>query len=106
DHDVRDVNAVRSELACHALRDHSQARFRGRELREARPAAHASRGAGEDHRATAERDQPARRLAADEESGEAVLPPGLLELRGGELAEVEWDVEARRVEHDGVHRLS
>ena len=66
-------------LARHALRDHAQARLGGRELREARLAAQAARGAGEDHRAAAEGTEPAGRLAPDEKAGEAADAPEVLE---------------------------
>src|SRR5258708_30516391 len=54
DDDMRNMEPLRPVLARHALRDHAQAGFRRGELRKARFAAQASRGAGEEHRAAPE----------------------------------------------------
>src|SRR5690242_11147006 len=57
DHDMRDMQALRPELARHGLRDGAQARLGGREGGETRPPAQAAAGAREDHRAAPERRQ-------------------------------------------------
>jgi hypothetical protein len=51
-------------------------------------AAHASRSAGEQHRAAPQRDQPARRLPPYEKAAEAADAPEILEQRGGKLAKL------------------
>ena len=72
-------------LAGHALRDHAQPRLGGGEVRVAGLAAQAAGGAREDHRAAAQRDQPACGLATDQEAGEAADAPEVLELLRGQL---------------------
>jgi hypothetical protein len=58
-------------------------------MREAGLAADGSRSAGEDHGATAERHEPARRLAPHQKATEAADAPEILELRGRQFAEVD-----------------
>src|SRR4051794_20754064 len=71
DHHVRHVDAAGPVFARHALRDQAKAGLGGGEVREARLAADAGRGAGEDDGAAAERHQAAGRLAPDQEAAEA-----------------------------------
>src|SRR5204862_4171486 len=105
DHHVRDMHAQRPELARHALRDHAQPGLGDGELGKSRFAAQAARRTGEDHRAAPEGDEPTGRLAPDEEAGEAADAPEILELLGGELAEVDALIVAG-VEDDDIGRLA
>src|SRR5689334_5532342 len=100
DDDVGDMQALRAELAGHALGDHPEAGLGRGEVREARLAAQAARGAGEDHRAAALRRQPPRRLAADQEAAIAADPPERLELGGRRLAEIDPLVVAGIEDHE------
>src|SRR5262245_59967654 len=99
------MDAVWAVLARHALRDHAQPRLCRGKLREARLAAQARGGAGEDHRAAAKRHQSPRRFSTHQESGEAADAPQLLELRRGHFAEIDALVVAG-VERDEVERLA
>src|SRR5262249_9843303 len=101
DHDMGDVNSDRPELPRHALRNQPQARLGSGELRETRLAAQASGRPGEDHGSASERHEPARGLAADQESGEAANAPKILEPVGGEVAKIDLAIVAG-VEHDEV----
>src|SRR5204863_4621433 len=70
DDEMRDVDALRRQLARHALREAAQREFAHREGRRIRVALHARRGAGEENRArAAPQHAPCRRLA-DEKSSE------------------------------------
>ncbi len=73
-------------------------------MREARLAAKAGGGAGENDRAAAERSKPAGRLTTYQKAAEAADPPELLKLRCGQRAEVDPLVVAR-VEDDAVDRV-
>src|SRR5204863_5033294 len=64
------------------------------ERREARLAAQAARGAGEDHRAVPARQHAPRRLACDQEAAGAALPPAALEILEARLGE--WRLHASR----------
>src|ERR1700733_11709756 len=71
-HRVRDVDALRAELARHALADHPQASLRRGKVAVGRLAPHAAGRAG---RCPAQRHQAPRGLPPDEEAGEAADPP-------------------------------
>src|SRR6185437_4514060 len=103
DDHVRDVDALRPELARHRLHQQAQAALGGVEGGEPRPAAQRARGTGEDHRAAADGRQAAHRLAAEQEAGEATDPPGVLEVLHRHLAEVDGGVVAH-VEDEQVGR--
>src|SRR5205823_8897083 len=75
-----DVDALRAELARHALREEAQAPFGGVESGEAGAGAQAARRAGEEDRAAAPRQHAPRRLTADEKAAQAALAPGALEI--------------------------
>ena len=105
DDDMGDMEALRPELARHRLDHEAQSALGGVEGGEARPAAQRARGAGEDHRAAAERRQAAHRLAGEQEAGEAADPPGVLEVLRRHLAEIDGGVVAH-VEDQQVGRRS
>src|SRR6516165_8632911 len=105
DHDVCDVNAERPVFPSHALRDHPQPRFRSGKLRKARLASQAGRRAGEDDRAAAERNQSARRLAANQKAPIAADAPKLLELLCTQIAEIDALIVAR-IKDDNVGRIA
>ena len=78
--DMRYMDAERSVLARHALRDHAKAGLGGGKMREPGFAAETGGRAGEDDGAAPERHQPARRFAPDQEPAEAADAPEILEL--------------------------
>src|SRR5258708_28737302 len=81
------MNALRSELARHALRDHAQTRLARGEMGKARHAAERSRGPCEEDGAATERHKTACRLPAYQESAARVQGPEGLESRGVHLPE-------------------
>src|SRR5689334_21116334 len=88
-HHMCHVQAQRAVLACHALRNGAQTGFGRSEMREARLAAEAGRGAREDDCAAAERDEAPRRFPPYQEAGEAADAPEFLEGLDREVAKVE-----------------
>src|SRR6267378_8245877 len=68
DDDMRDVDALRSELSRHALRDHAQARLARAEMGKARHAAKRTRGSREEDRASTEGYETPRRLTAHQKA--------------------------------------
>src|SRR5260221_14435868 len=89
-----DMEALRAILPRHALRDHSQPRLRRGEVRIARLAAKAARGAGEDHRPAPQGNEPPGGLAADKKPAETADAPEILEQFGRELAEIDPSIVA------------
>ena len=81
-HRVRDVDALRAELARHALADHPQAGLRRGKVAVGRLAPHAAGCASEEDGAPAQRHQAPRGLPPDEEAGEAADPPEIFEQLG------------------------
>src|ERR1700746_1179768 len=69
-------------------------------MRDARRAAQAGGGAGEDDRPAAERCQSPRRLAADQKAAKTADAPELLELLGAQLAEIDALIVAGIVDED------
>ena len=94
------MDVLRPQLARHRLRHGPQAEFSRGEGGEARAAAHAGGGAGEQDGAVAARHHMARRLATGEEAAIAGELPGLAEQRLGRLQERRVDVRAGVVEAD------
>src|SRR6185295_40313 len=76
---MRDVDALWAKFARHALRQHAQSCFGCGELGETWFAAQAAGGAGEQHRAAAERHKAPSGFPADQESAEAADAPEFLE---------------------------
>ena len=74
-------------------------------MREARLAAQARGGTGEDDRPAPERRQAPCRLAADQKAAKTADPPELLELLGAQLAEVDALIVAG-IEDDDVGRVA
>src|SRR5262249_13600903 len=93
-----------SVLARHTLCHHAQRGLCGSKLCEARLSAQASRGSRKDHGSAAERHEPSRRLAPDQESRKTTDAPEILELRGGQLAKIHLSIVAG-VEHDEISGL-
>ena len=89
DHHVRDVDALRPELARHALRQRAQRVLGAGEGGEAGAAAHAGGGAGEQDGAAAARHHGLGDLAAHQEAGEAGHLPDLEVDARGRLADRE-----------------
>jgi hypothetical protein len=98
-HARRECQAARTP-ARHALRDHAQACLCGGKVRESWLAPQARGSACEDDRTAAERNQPPRRLAADEEAAKAADPPELLELLRAQFLEIDAPVVARVEDHN------
>jgi hypothetical protein len=71
------VDPFRPQFAGHALRERAQRELRAREGREARAAAKARGGAGEEDRAASPGNHPLRRGAPGEEAAEAAELPDL-----------------------------
>ena len=94
DHQVGDVDALRAELARHALRHGPEAELRAGEGGEAGAAAQAGGGAGEDDGAAAARQHQARRLPPGEEARVAGHLPHLAEHPLGGVEDGEVDVGA------------
>src|SRR5713226_2542361 len=105
DHDMGDVDALRPVFPRHALRDRPESSFGCREVRVTWLAPEARRGSREDDRASAQWDQPARRLPSDQESREAADAPEILEHLRRELAKIDLLIVAG-VEDDEVGRLA
>src|SRR5687768_7562708 len=100
------MNALRSELARHRLRDLSQAAFRGGERGEVGRAANRGGGSGKEDGAFASRYHAARGFAAEKKAGIAGEAPYVLEGPGRSVddraPEVRAGVEDRHLDRTAL----
>src|SRR5262245_12128749 len=106
DHEMRDVDILRPELARHRLRDHAQPGFRGGERGVADTAAQARGRTGKEDCPTAARQHQARGFAPGDEAGVAGHFPDLAEHSLGGLEDRKIDVRADVEDADFERRLA
>src|SRR4051812_28761041 len=100
DHEMRDVNALRRQLARHALRKAAQRELAHRERRRLRVALDAGRGAGEQDRAMLVRQHALRRLLCHQEAPESGHRHRLSNFCRHEIDEFSAGPAARVVDHE------